>query len=92
MENVANEVKLARGTLYLYFKNKDDIYIAIAIKGSKLLNKMFTECCEGTKPGIEKVKSLILAFVNFQKNTRDIMQLTIIPECFVLRIFLNWMS
>lgn len=43
MDNIARETELARGTLYLYFKNKDDIYIAIAIRGSKILNKMFRE-------------------------------------------------
>lgn len=68
MDNVAKEAELARGTLYLCFKNKDHIYITIAIKGSKILNKMFTECCIGVKPGIEKVKSLILAFCEFSKK------------------------
>jgi AcrR family transcriptional regulator len=68
MNDVAKEAELARGTLYLYFKNKDDIYIAIAINGSKILNKMFNECCQGEKTGIEKVKSLILAFCEFSKK------------------------
>lgn len=68
MDDVAKEVELARGTLYLYFKNKDDIYIAIAINGSKILNKMFVECCQGAKTGIEKVRLLSLTFYEFSKK------------------------
>lgn len=68
MDDIAKEAELARGTLYLYFKNKDDIYIAIAIKGSKILSKMFMECCQGEKTGIEKVRSLVSAFCKFSKK------------------------
>ncbi len=68
MDEVAKEAELARGTLYLYFKNKDDIYIAIAINGSKILNKMFTECCQGAKTGIQKVRYLTSAFCEFSRK------------------------
>ncbi|RPJ79425.1 MAG: TetR/AcrR family transcriptional regulator [Alphaproteobacteria bacterium] len=68
MDDVAKEAELARGTLYLYFKNKDDIYITIAINGSKILNNMFVECCQGAKTGIEKIRSLAFAFYEFSKK------------------------
>ncbi len=68
MDDIAKETELARGTLYLYFKNKDDIYIAIAIRGSKILNQMFREGFQEGKTGVEKIRSLISAFCEFNKK------------------------
>lgn len=68
MEDIARETELARSTLYLYFKNKDDIYIAVAIRGSKILNKMFKEYYQKGNSGIEKIRCLILAFTKFYKK------------------------
>ncbi|MGD8860395.1 MAG: TetR/AcrR family transcriptional regulator [Myxococcales bacterium] len=33
MEDVAREAELSKGTLYLYFKSKDELYLAIAERG-----------------------------------------------------------
>ncbi len=68
MDDIARETELARGTLYLYFKNKDDIYTAIAIRASKILNQMFRDCCLNGKTGIEKTDSLLRAFYEFNKK------------------------
>lgn len=68
MEDIAKESELARSTLYLYFKNKEDIYIAVAIRGSKILSKMFKEYYQKGKTGIEKIRCLTLAFCTFYKE------------------------
>lgn len=68
MEDIARESELARSTLYLYFKNKDDIYIAVAIRGSKILNNMFREYYKKGNTGIEKIRYLIDAFCRFNQE------------------------
>ena len=68
MDDVAKEVELARGTLYLYFKNKDDIYLAIATRGAKIFNHMLSDCCQGEQTGFEKAKSLFSTFYEFYKS------------------------
>jgi AcrR family transcriptional regulator len=68
MEDIAKETELARSTLYLYFKNKDDIYIAVAIRGSKILSKMFNEHYPKGKNGLDKIKWLTLAFCRFYRE------------------------
>lgn len=65
MADIAKETELARSTLYLYFKNKEEIYLAIAIRGSKILREMFMKCYERGNTGIEKIKMLTLAFCRF---------------------------
>ncbi|MCZ3365597.1 MULTISPECIES: TetR/AcrR family transcriptional regulator [Methanobacterium] len=68
MGDIAKESELARSTLYLYFKNKEDIYIAVAIRGSKILRKMFEEYYPKGKTGIEKIRLLIQAFCRFYRE------------------------
>ncbi|HWQ20941.1 MAG TPA: TetR/AcrR family transcriptional regulator [Methanotrichaceae archaeon] len=68
MDEIARETELARGTLYLYFKNKDDICVAIAVRGLKILNGMFRDGCLLGGTGIEKIRSLLMALYEFHKK------------------------
>ena len=48
MDDIAKETKLSKGTLYLYFKSKDDLIIAIIhrlfdVEFEKMLNVTYTE-------------------------------------------------
>jgi AcrR family transcriptional regulator len=68
MDDIAKETELARGTLYLYFKNKDDICVAIAARGLKILNGMFSDGYNSGKAGIEKLRLYLLALYEFHKR------------------------
>jgi len=71
MADIAEEAELARSTLYLYFKNKKEIYLAISVRGTEILNEMFKECYNKGETGIEKVKMLMMAFYRFYKEYPD---------------------
>ena len=68
MNNIAKQAEMARGTLYQYFKNKNDIYAAIAIRAAKILGEMFTEVNEKDQTGIDKIKSLSKTYYEFYKR------------------------
>ncbi len=68
MDDIAKEAELARGTLYLYFKNKENIYIAIAARGLRVLNGLFRECYLKKEAGIVKIRSMLLAVYEFSKK------------------------
>lgn len=68
MADIAKGSELARSTLYLYFKNKKEIYLSISIRGTQILNKMFKEYYNRGETGIEKVKMLMIAFYKFYKE------------------------
>jgi TetR/AcrR family transcriptional regulator len=68
MNNIAEEAEMARGTLYQYFKNKDDIYAAIAIRGAKMINEMFNELLSKDQTGIEKMRSVCESYYDFYKK------------------------
>ena len=68
MDDVANEAELSKGTLYLYFKNKEDLYLAIHLRGNKILHSLFEKAVKNTKTGIEKTRSVGKAYVEFFKK------------------------
>ena len=68
MDDVANEAELSKGTLYLYFKNKEDLYLAIHLRGNKILHSLFMKAVKNKKTGIEKTRSVGKAYVEFFKK------------------------
>lgn len=71
MDDVAEEAELSKGTLYLYFKNKEDLYLAIHLRGNKILKSLFEKAVEGNQTGIEKARSVGTAYVEFYKKYPD---------------------
>jgi len=70
MNDIANQAEMARGTIYQYFINKDDIYAAIAIRAANILSETFIPIIEKENTGIEKIKTICLLFYDFyKKNT-----------------------
>ena len=68
MDDIAKELELAKGTLYLYFKNKDDLHFAIVLRGIRIMNGMFRKAVSGKKSGLEKTYATGLAFYEFYKQ------------------------
>ena len=68
MDEIAEKAELSKGTLYLYFKNKTDLYLAINIRGLTLLNQRFAEVLTENRPGIELVGRLGETYIDFVKN------------------------
>lgn len=65
MDDVAEEAELSKGTLYLYFKNKEDLYLAIHLRGNLILKSLFEEAVKQPKTGIEKTRAIGRAYVDF---------------------------
>ncbi len=68
MNDIAEEAEMARGTLYQYFKNKEDIYAAIAIRAAKIIGEMFQELLSKNQSGIEKMRTLCEFYYDFYKK------------------------
>ena len=71
MDDVANEAELSKGTLYLYFKNKEDLYLAIHLRGNKILHSLFEKAVKNEKSGIEKTRSIGAAYVEYFQQYPD---------------------
>ena len=65
MDDIARELEMARATLYLSFKNKEDIYAAIAIRASNFVREMFQGLNRGGMTGLEKVRFVASNYYEF---------------------------
>jgi len=68
MDEIAEEAELSKGTLYLYFKNKMALYLAICERGSAKLNRQFAKVLAMDKPGLELNRLLGEVYLEFVKN------------------------
>jgi len=71
MDDIADQVELSKGTLYLYFKGKEDLHLAVALKAIGLLNSMTHTIGEMKLNALEKLVKLGLTFIGFSKKFPD---------------------
>jgi TetR/AcrR family transcriptional regulator len=68
MDEIAEKAELSKGTLYLYFKNKNALYLAIYERGSSKLNRQFAKVLAMDKPGLELVGMLGETYLKFVRE------------------------
>lgn len=71
MDEVAVEAELSKGTLYLYFKNKNELLHAIVARAMELLLKLFKKAVNIKSNGLEKVAAIGDAYSEFYKKSPD---------------------
>ncbi|MBU1344870.1 MAG: TetR/AcrR family transcriptional regulator [Proteobacteria bacterium] len=65
MNQIARKVELSKGTLYLYFKNKEELYTSLLLEGMALLNTEFAKAVAGKTIWVEKLRSIGWAYYQF---------------------------
>ncbi|MGA9139575.1 MAG: TetR/AcrR family transcriptional regulator [Methanocella sp.] len=68
MDDVAREAQLAKGTLYLYFDNKDSLYLAVAVRGAAVLKEMMARGVAREARGIDRACAVSVAYYEFSKQ------------------------
>ena len=71
MDQIANESEFSKGTLYNYFKSKDDLYLAIGTKAYEIIIDYTKYFVESKDPGIDQLKAVGYAYYEFTKNYPD---------------------
>ena len=70
MEEIADSCSLAKGTLYLYFKSKEDLYVSIILEGTSLLRKELAKIANVSLPADKLLGELLRSYLNFYENNR----------------------
>jgi AcrR family transcriptional regulator len=65
MEQVARAARLSRALVYVYFKDKDDLLLAIAGRGMERLAERFRESAQPCQRGLEKIEAMGRAYIAF---------------------------
>ena len=71
MDDVASAAELSKGTLYLYFKSKDELYFAISLRAHRALRQMFEETVDPARPVIDNILGIGKAFIRFSGEKSD---------------------
>lgn len=71
MDEIAERAELSKGTLYLYYKSKEDLYMAIICRGHEILLKMFQEAAATGEPTIKLFQNIGQAYYAFYKRHHD---------------------
>lgn len=64
IRNIADRIEYSPTTIYLYFKDKDDIFYALHLEGFILLNQYF-RALEHVADPFERLKAIARAYINF---------------------------
>ena len=71
MNQIATESEFSKGSLYNYFKSKDDLYLAIGTKAYEILIDYTKYFVESKDPGLNQLKAVGYAYYEFTKNYPD---------------------
>ena len=74
MDDVAERAELSKGTLYLYFKSKDDLQLAISRRSIKLLEEYTREVENESGNALQKLLRMGQRCVEFSRNYPDHMK------------------
>lgn len=65
MDEIAKKANIAKGTLYLYFSSKMDLYYSIVLIGLDKIKTIMQDNFEKTKTGLEKTVAMGNSFIEF---------------------------
>lgn len=71
MDEVAEVAELSKGTLYLYFKSKEELHFAINMRAANMLYHFFEKAVDKAVSGLQNVKNIGLAYIQFAKKQPD---------------------
>lgn len=71
MDEIADLAELSKGTLYLYFKSKAELYMAICGRGLTMLHNKFNANVASSKNGLDLIRSMGQSYFDFARDYPD---------------------
>lgn len=71
MGQIAERARLSRSLLYVYFRDREDVFLAVVDEGLKKLASRFEEVCAEQPCGLDAVEAIGWAFVDFSRQNPD---------------------
>jgi len=75
ISDIAKEAKIADGTIYIYFKKKDDIIISLFQDKMGAFNRLLKEKIEEKKNAIDKLKTFISLHLKILSEKRELAEI-----------------
>ncbi len=71
MDEIAELAELSKGTLYLYYRSKEDLYLAVHLRGLEILYAMFKEVIESDRPITGRIADLADTYGKYFEKNRN---------------------
>ena len=71
MEDIAKAAGVAKGTSYLYFKSKVQLYLAVMEREFDYITSCFEEIIKSRIPVLKKIEGIISFLIEYMKENRD---------------------
>lgn len=71
MDEVADKAELSKGTLYLYFKTKEELHMAVSVRALKILKKMLMNAVSEKNSTWENILAIGRSYVEFAREFQD---------------------
>jgi AcrR family transcriptional regulator len=68
MDQVARRARLSRALVYVYFKDKSDLHLALVERALEILRARFEAARVGKQRGIDEVEAIGRAYVDFSRE------------------------
>src|SRR5215469_5741200 len=65
MADIAEQARLSRALVYFYFKDKDELMVAITLRALQLLRRNFERTAAKANTGLEKIVAIGRAYIEF---------------------------
>lgn len=76
LEDVAEAAGVGKGTLYVYFKNKEDLYNSLVLEGfTQLIDRLVTHVQSATGTSWDRLALIVREFVSWAKRSPHFFQL-----------------
>lgn len=71
VDEIAEAAELSKGTIYLYYKSKEDLYLAVLMRGMQVLQDKFAEKLNTETDTLKALLGLVEVYFEFFRNQRQ---------------------
>ncbi len=72
VDEIAQAVGVAKGTIYYHFKNKEDLYFAVIQEGINIFGKQLRVAAAAADNPLDKIRSLVDSHLDFYEREQDL--------------------
>ncbi len=76
VEEIAEAAEISKGTVYLYFASKDELYVSVILEGFEELERRLVSAVESGAPSQERIAAIFSIFIDHCLNHREYFRLT----------------
>lgn len=71
MDEIAEAAELSKGTLYLYYRSKEDLYLTVMMRGLEILRVQMERTVRRNEPAVQRMLDLTEMYTRFFDDHRN---------------------